>query len=68
LDCEIALTIILAVVLYGCETLSVTLREEYKLKGFENKMPRIIFGPKRDEMTEDWRKLHKEELCDMQSS
>jgi hypothetical protein len=55
-------TIILPVVLYGCETWSLTLREEYRLRVFENRVLRIIFGPKRDEVTEEWRKLHSEEL------
>jgi hypothetical protein len=50
-------TIILPVVLYGCETWSVTLREEYRLGVFENRVQRRIFGPKRDEVTGEWRKL-----------
>jgi hypothetical protein len=50
--------IILPVVLYGCETLSLTLREEHKLGVFENRVLRRIFGPKRDEVTGGWRKLH----------
>jgi hypothetical protein len=54
-------TIILPVVLYGCETLSLTLREEHRLQVFENRVRRI-FGPKRDEVTGEWRKLHNEEL------
>jgi hypothetical protein len=45
-------TIILPVVLYGCETWSLTLREEHRLRVFENRVLRRIFGPKRDEMTE----------------
>jgi hypothetical protein len=45
---------------YGCETWSLTLREEHKLNVFENKVLRRMFGPKRDEMVGDWRKLHKE--------
>jgi hypothetical protein len=57
--------IILPVVLYGCETWSVILREEYKLWVFENRVLRRIFGPKRDEMTERWRRLHNEELRDL---
>jgi hypothetical protein len=48
-------TIILPVVLYGCETWSLTLREEHRLKVFENRVLRRIFGPKRDEVTGDWR-------------
>jgi hypothetical protein len=55
-------TIILPVVLYGCETLSLTLREEDRLRVFENRVLRIIFGPKKDEVTGGWRKLHNEEL------
>jgi hypothetical protein len=55
-------TIILPVVLYGCETFSLTLSEEYRLRVFENRVLRRIFGPKRDEVTESWRKLYNEEL------
>jgi hypothetical protein len=55
-------TIILPVVLYGCETLSLALREGHRLRVFENRVLRRIFGPKRDEVTADWRKLHNEEL------
>jgi hypothetical protein len=44
-------TIILSVVLYGCETWSLTLREEHRLREFDNRIPRRIFGPKRDEVT-----------------
>ena len=54
--------IILPVVMYGCETWSLTLREECRLRVFENRMLRRIFGPKRDEVTREWRKLHNEEL------
>jgi hypothetical protein len=61
-------TIILPVVLYGCETWSLTLREEHKLRVFENRVLRRIFVPKRDEMTGEWRKLHNEELHDFFSS
>jgi hypothetical protein len=49
-------------VLYGCETWSLILREEHRLRVFENGMLRIIFGPKGDEVTGDWCKLHNEEL------
>jgi hypothetical protein len=49
-------TIILTVVLYGCETCSLTLREEHRLRVFENRVLRGIFGPKRDEVTREWRK------------
>jgi hypothetical protein len=55
-------TIILPVVLYGCETWSLTLREEHRLRVFENRMLRRIFGPKREEVTGGWRKLRNEEL------
>jgi hypothetical protein len=55
---------ILPVVLYGCETWSLTLREERRLSVFENRVLRKIFGPKRDEVTGEWRKLHNEELSD----
>jgi hypothetical protein len=48
--------------LYGCETFSLTLREELRLRVFENRVLRRIFGPKRDEVTGEWRKLHNEEL------
>jgi hypothetical protein len=60
--------IILPVVLYGCETLPLTLREEHRLRVFENRVLRKIFGLKRDDMTggEGWRKLHNE-LCDLHS-
>jgi hypothetical protein len=61
-------TIILFVVLYGCETWSLTLREEHRLRVFENRVLRRIFGQKRDEETGEWRKLHNEELRDLYSS
>jgi hypothetical protein len=61
-------TIILHVVLYGCETWSLTLREEQRLRVFENRVLRRIFGPKRDEVTGEWRRLHNEELNDVYSS
>ena len=53
-------TIILSVVLYGCETWSLTLREERRLRVFENRVLRRVFGPKRDEVTGEWRKLHND--------
>jgi hypothetical protein len=56
------------VVLYGCETWSLALREEYKLWVFENRVLRRIFGPKRDGVTGGWRKLHNEELHNLYSS
>jgi hypothetical protein len=61
-------TIILPVVLYGCETWSLTLRGENRLRVFENMVLRRIFGPKRDEVTGEWRKLHSEELHILYSS
>jgi hypothetical protein len=61
-------TIILPVVLHGCETWSQTLREEYGLRVFENRVLRRIFGLRRDEVTGEWKKLHNKELCDLYSS
>jgi hypothetical protein len=61
-------TIILSVVLYGCGTWSLTPREEQRLRVFENRVLRRIFGPKRDEATGKWRRLHNEELNDLYSS
>jgi hypothetical protein len=58
----------LPVVLYGCETWSLTVREEHKLRVFENRVLRRIFGPKRDGVPGEWRKLHNEELCNLNSS
>jgi hypothetical protein len=58
-------TIILPVVLYGCETWSLTLREEHRLRVFENKVLRRIFGPKRDGVTGEWRRQRNEELNDL---
>jgi hypothetical protein len=69
--------IVLPVVLYGCETWSLTLRKEHRLRVFENRVLRMIFenrvlrrifGPKRDKVTGEWRKLHNEELRDLYSS
>jgi hypothetical protein len=59
--------IILPVVLYGCETWSLTLREERRLMVFENRVLRRVFGPTGDEVTGEWRKLHNEELSDLYS-
>ena len=61
-------TLIFAVVLYGCGTWSLTLREERRLRMFENMVLRRIFGPKRDEGTEEWRRIHIEDLSDLYSS
>jgi hypothetical protein len=60
-------TIILPIVLYGCETWSLTLREKRRLRVFENRVLRRLFGSKRDEVTGEWRKLHNEELSDLYS-
>ena len=64
LKTKIYRTIILPVVLYGCETWSLTLREERRLRLFENRVLRSVFGPKMDEVTGEWRKLQDEELSD----
>jgi hypothetical protein len=56
------------VVLYGFETWSLTLREENRLREFEDRVLRRIFGPKRDEVTGGWRKLFNEELHNLYSS
>jgi hypothetical protein len=56
------------VVLYRCETWSLTLREEHRLRVFENRVLRRIFGPNRDVVTGEWRKLHNEKLRDLYSS
>ena len=67
LKIKIYRTIILPVVLYGCETWSLTLREERRMRVSENRVLRKVFGPKRDEVTGEWRKLHNEELNDLYS-
>jgi len=61
-------TSVLPVVLYGCETLSLTLWEERRIRLFENRVLRRIFWPKRDEVSGEWRELHNEELNDLYSS
>jgi hypothetical protein len=61
-------TVILPVVLYECETWSLALRKECRLRFFANRVLRSIFGPKRDEVTREWRKLHNEELNDLYCS
>ena len=68
LKIKIYRTIVLPVVLYGCETWSLTLWEERSLRMSENRVLRRIFGPKRDEVTGEWRKLHSEELNDLYCS
>jgi len=69
LKSKIYRTIILPVVLFGCETWSLkTLRDERRLRTFENRVLRRIFGPRRDEVTKEWRKLHNEELNDLYCS
>jgi hypothetical protein len=67
LNIKIYETVILPVVLYGCETWSLTLREEQRLRVFENRVLRKIFGPKREE-DGSWRKLHNDELHNLYSS
>jgi hypothetical protein len=62
IEIKIHRTIILSVVLYGCETWSLTLREEHRLRVFENRVVRKIFGPKREEVTGLWRQLNSEKL------
>ena len=68
LKIKIYRSIILPVVLYGCETWSLSLREERKLRVFEKMVLRRIFGPRRDEVMGEWRRLHNEELNDLYSS
>ena len=68
LKIKIYRTIILPVVLYGCETWSLALREERRPRVFENRVLRRIFGPKRDEVRGEWRKVHSGELNDLYSS
>jgi len=68
LKIKIYRTIILPVVLYGCETWSLTLRMEHRLRVFENRVLERIFGSKWDKVTGEWRKLHNEELNDLFSS
>jgi hypothetical protein len=58
-------TIILPVVLYGCETWSLTLREEHRLKVFEKRVLGRVYGPKRDVIIGGWKKLHNEELLSL---
>ena len=67
INIKVYISIILPV-LYGCETCSLTLREEHRLKEFENRVLKRIFGPKRDEVTGEWRRLHNEELNDLYCS
>jgi hypothetical protein len=55
-------------VFYGCGTWSLTLREDQRLRVLQNRVLRRIFGPKRDETTEEWRRLHNEELYDLCST
>jgi len=68
LKIKIHRTLILPLVLYEYETWSLSLRKERNLRVFENRVLRRIFGPKRDEATEEWRKLHNEELNDQYCS
>ena len=68
LKIKIYRTIVLPAVLYGCETWSLILWDERKLRLFENMVLRTIFGPRRDEVTGEWRRLHNEELNDLYCS
>jgi len=68
LNMSICSYIILPVALYGCETWSVTLRDEHRLRVFENRELRKIFGPKGEIVSGEWRKLHTEELHDLHCS
>ena len=68
LKIKIYRTIILPAVLCGCETWSLTLRDERKLRVFENMVLRRIFGPRRNEVTGEWRRWHNKELNDLYSS
>jgi len=61
-------SLILSVVLYGCDTLLLTPREASRLRVFENRVLRRIFGPKRDEVRGEWKKLRDEEINDLYSS
>jgi hypothetical protein len=61
-------TVMLPVILYGCEAWSLTLRKEHKLRVFENRVLRRILGPKREEVTGEWRRLHNEELYALHAS
>ena len=61
-------TIILHLVLRGCETWSITLMKEHRMRVFENRVLRRIFGPNRDNVTVEWRRLYNEELDDLFSS
>jgi hypothetical protein len=63
-----SLNYVVPVVLYGCETWSLTLREEHRLRVYENRVLRRIFGPKRDEVIGGWRKLDNEELHNLYCS
>jgi len=65
IEIKIYRIIILPVVLYGCDSWSLTLKEEHRLRVSENRVLRRIFVPKRDKVTEEWRKLHNEELNDL---
>ena len=68
LKIKIYRNLILPVVLYRCETWPLTLREERRLRAFDNRVLRRVLGPKRDEVTGEWRELHNEELNDMYCS
>ena len=65
---KIQRTVVLPIVLRGCETFSLTLRDEHRLRVFENRVLRGIFGPERDKVVREWRNLHNEELNDLYCS
>jgi hypothetical protein len=66
--CNFEICLTAGLIIYGCETWSLTIREEHRLRVFENGVLRRIFGRKRDEVTGGWRKLHNEELHNLYSS
>jgi hypothetical protein len=67
MEVKIYKAVILPVIMYGCEAWSLTLREEHRLRVFENRVVRRMFGPKRDEVTGEWKMLNSEELYVMQN-
>ena len=68
ININVSRTVIWPVVLYRCEVWSLILREGHRLRVFESRVLRKIFGPKRDKVTTEWRKLHNEELNELYSS
>jgi hypothetical protein len=65
LKIKICETIILPVILYGCDTWFFTLKEKHRLRVFENRVLRRLFGPKGEEVVGGWRRLHNKELCNL---